>query len=67
MTLIPVVDELACLGHGACLAEAPNAFALEDVAQVVGSDPDDRILAAARACPAAAIVVRDASGAQVYP
>lgn len=68
MTLIPTIDEYSCSGHGDCVHEAPGAFVLDsDVAEVTGSDADERILAAARSCPAAAIVVRNASGDQVYP
>lgn len=68
MTLIPTVDEYACSGHGDCVHEAPGLFTLDgDVAEVTGTAADDRVLAAARACPAAAIVVHDATGAQVYP
>jgi ferredoxin len=68
MTLIPIVDEYACSAHGDCLHEAPGAFVLDgDIAEVTGTDADERILAAARACPAAAIVVRDEAGVQVYP
>jgi len=68
MTLLPVIDEYACSGHGDCVHETPEAFSLDDdVATVTGTSADDRILAAARACPAGAIAVYDASGAQVYP
>jgi len=70
MTLLPIVDEFSCSGHGDCVHEAPEVFALEgDVAEVVGTSADDaRILAAARACPAGAISVVDAeTGAAVYP
>ncbi len=68
MTLVPVIDELACTAHGDCVDVAPDVFRLDDVAVVVGSGPDGTILAAARACPSAAIaVVDDASGEQVYP
>lgn len=51
MTLVPTVDPLACAGHGDC----------------VGTDQDSVILAAAEACPSAAIVVHDADGALVFP
>ena len=68
MTLIPTIDDLACSGHGDCVHEAPGVFVLEgDVAEVVGSGPDELILAAARACPAGAIIVHDDAGNQVYP
>jgi ferredoxin len=68
MTLIPIVDEYACSAHGDCLHEAPGAFVLDGgVAEVTGTDADERILAAARACPAAAIVVRDEAASRSIP
>jgi ferredoxin len=67
MTLIPHVDEFACSGHGDCAAFAPSVFAVDDIAEVTGTGPDDAILAAARACPAAAITVTDETGNQIYP
>jgi len=60
MTLIPRIDEHACLAHGDCAALAPQVFALRDIAVVVGDGPDDLLRAAARACPAGAIVLLDA-------
>jgi ferredoxin len=68
MTLVPTIDQLACAGHGDCVDVAPAVFALDgDVAEVIGSDQDAVILAAAEACPSAAIVVHDAAGALVFP
>jgi len=68
MTYIPVVDENACSAHGDCVDLAPQIFRLDDVAVVIGTGPDDLIMAAAEACPATAISVFDeASGEQVYP
>ena len=68
MTLVPTVDPLACAGHGDCVDLAPTVFALDgDVAEVIGTDQDSVILAAAEACPSAAIVVHDADGALVFP
>ncbi|HEY7074156.1 MAG TPA: hypothetical protein VH418_02250 [Solirubrobacteraceae bacterium] len=66
MTLIARIDELACLAHGDCADIAPPAFAVGDVAEVLGDAPDDVLRAAARACPAGAIVLIDhASGEEV--
>ena len=43
-------------------------FELGDIARVVGTAPDDVLLAAAEACPSAAIVIVDLrDSAQVYP
>lgn len=68
MTLIPHIDEYACAGHGDCALVAPGAFTVEDIAVVTGTAPDDLLLEAAKACPAAAIVLTDAeTGEQVYP
>lgn len=69
MTLLPVIDEYACSSHGDCVHEAPEVFSLDDdVATVTGTGSDDRILAAAKACPSAAIAVFDGdTGKQVYP
>jgi ferredoxin len=62
------IDQSACAGHGDCADLAPEVFRVDDVATVVGTGPDDLILAAARSCPAVAIVVCDeASGARVFP
>ena len=69
MTLLPVIDPYACAAHGDCVDELPEVFALDcDVATVIGTAPDDRLLAAARACPSSAIALEDAeSGEQRYP
>jgi ferredoxin len=68
MSLIPVVDPLACSAHGDCAVVAPDVFRVDDTAVVVGSGPPDLVFAAAEACPAVAIsVIDDATGRQVYP
>jgi ferredoxin len=68
MTLIPRIDEQACLGHGDCAAIAPEAFAVADVATIVGTTRDDRLRACARACPAGAVMLFDAeTGEEVDP
>ena len=68
MTLIPQIDEFACAAHGDCALAAPNTFSVDDIAVVIGPGTDEEILAAARACPAGAIVVIDRdTGEQVYP
>lgn len=68
MTVIPVIDESACAAHGDCVDVAPDVFRLDDVVTVVGTGPDETILAAAAACPSVAISVLDAaSGERVYP
>ena len=68
MTLVPVVDPLACSAHGDCAVVAPEIFRVDDTAVVVGSGPSDLVMAAAEACPAVAIaVVDEATGRQSYP
>jgi ferredoxin len=60
MTLLPRIDEMACCAHGDCAAVAPDVFAVDEIAVVTGTGPDELLLAAARACPAAAIELIDA-------
>ena len=67
MTLIAGIDAGACAAHGDCEAIAPEIFAIDDVAVVVGTGPDELMLAAAQACRSAAIVVTDADGRRRYP
>jgi ferredoxin len=68
MTLTVMIDEAACAAHGDCVEVAPDVFALDDVATVVGTGPDDLLLAAAEACPSAAIVILDReTGDHIYP
>jgi len=68
MTLVPIVDPNACSAHGDCVDLAPEVFLLDDVAEVIGTGPDDLIMAAAEACPSTAIRVIDPeTRAQVYP
>ncbi|MGZ4168073.1 MAG: ferredoxin [Solirubrobacteraceae bacterium] len=68
MTLTVMIDEAACAAHGDCVDVAPQVFALGEIAEVVGTGPDDLLLAAAEACPSAAIAILDAeSHEQLYP
>ena len=68
MTLIPEIDTYACVAHGDCAVVAPQAFRVDDVAVVVGAASDHGLVAAARACPAGAIVLVDSeSGEEVDP
>lgn len=68
MTLVPTIDAGACAAHGDCVDVAPGVFVLNgDVAEVVGTAPDDLLMQAAEACPSVAIILTDAAGAQVYP
>lgn len=68
MTLIPHIDESACAAHGDCVDVAPQVFRLDDIAEVIGTGPDDLLMEAAKACPSVAIILLDQeTGAQVYP
>jgi ferredoxin len=68
MAYLARIDESACAAHGDCVDVAPEVFELDDVAQVIGTAPDEVLLAAAEACPSAAIVLVDQrTNEQVYP
>lgn len=69
MTLVPIIDPLSCALHGDCADVAPQIFDIDgDVAEVIGTGPDETIVAAAKACPSTAIsVVEATTRAQVYP
>jgi ferredoxin len=67
MSYIATIDGGACVAHGDCEAIAPEVFAIEDIAVVVGTGPDELMLAAAQACPSVAIVITDAGGRPVFP
>jgi ferredoxin len=66
------VNKTKCIASGDCVEMAPGVFQLDDaekseVYNQTGA-PDSVILAAARACPAKAIVVVDEeSGTQLFP
>jgi ferredoxin len=62
------IDEDACSAHGDCADLAPEVFELDDVARVIGTGPDELVLAAAEICPTAAIRILDGdTGEQVFP
>ena len=68
MAYLARIDESACAAHGDCVDVAPEVFELDDVAQVIGTAPDEVLLAAAEACPSAEIVLVDQrTNEQVYP
>jgi len=64
MTLIPQIDEMACCAHGDCAAVAPGVFEVDEIAVVTGTAPDEVLIEAARACPAAAIALVDADSGE---
>lgn len=66
------VDSNACIGAAPCTAMAPNTFALNDAGKAgilatVDQDDQDTILNAARACPVAAIIIKDETGKIIFP
>lgn len=68
MTYVPTIDDAECSAHGDCVALAPDVFALDETAVVIGAGADEKILAAAEACPALAITVTDSeTGEVVFP
>jgi ferredoxin len=68
MTYVPTIDESTCIAQGDCVDLVPEVFELADCARVIGTGPDDLVLAAAKECPVEAITIVDSeSGAQVYP
>lgn len=68
MSYLVEIDESACAAHGDCVEVAPEVFALNEVAHVIGTGPDELLLTAAETCPSTAILIVDAdSGEQLYP
>lgn len=68
MTYLAEIDESVCAAHGDCVDIAPEVFELGETAEVVGSGPDELLMAAAEACPSAAIRIIDAdTSALIYP
>jgi ferredoxin len=68
MSYTVVIDEDACSAHGDCVDLAPEVFEVDDVARVIGTGPDELLMAAAEACPSTAIQILDAgTGEQVFP
>ena len=63
-----------CIGDGSCCDKAPYVFDMDDDAVAIiftpflKPTPDEKILAAAQACPVDAVVLKDkATGEQVWP
>jgi ferredoxin len=66
------VNKAKCIGSEDCTQTAPGVFQLDDDGKAEVYNPtgaaDNVILAAARACPAKAIVIVDEeSGSQLWP
>ena len=68
MTLVALIDPNACSAHGDCEDIAPEIFRVDDIAVVIGTGPDELMMAAAEACPSTAIVILDSeTDEQLYP
>ena len=68
MSYLVEIDEDACAAHGHCVEAAPEVFALDDVARVIGTGDDAVVLSAAEACPSTAIRIIDPrTDEQIYP
>ena len=66
------VDQNACIGAAPCTAIAPNTFGLDAngkavILSTVDQDDNETILSAARACPVAAIIIKNEKGEKVFP
>jgi len=66
------VDQDVCIGAAPCTAMAPRAFALNEhgkAAVLASADEDTKetILNATRACPVAAIIIKDETGKVIFP
>jgi ferredoxin len=69
MSITAEIDTAACAAHGDCEAVAPSAFRVDgDVAVVLDTSDPRALRAAAAACPAGAIILRDAeTGEEIDP
>lgn len=66
------VDKDLCIGAATCVAIAPNTFTLDSEAKAVildtiENDSAEAIIDGARACPTAAIIVKDKDGNAIFP
>lgn len=66
------VDHEVCIGAAPCTAIAPNTFALDNdgkaaILATLEADDQETLLNAARACPVAAITIKDETGKVVFP
>lgn len=66
------VDSNVCIGAAPCTAIAMKAFALDEngkaaILSTADEDDKDTILNAAKACPVAAIIIKDETGKRIFP
>ncbi|HLC95358.1 MAG TPA: ferredoxin [Patescibacteria group bacterium] len=66
------VDKNVCIGAAPCTAMAAHTFALDEdgkaaILATLDQDDQETILNAARACPVAAIIIKDETGKVLFP
>ncbi len=66
------VDQNVCIGAAPCTAVAMKTFALDangkaEILSTVDEEDPETILNAAKACPVAAIIIKNAKGEKVFP
>ena len=66
------VDRTLCIGAATCIAVAPKAYTLDKenkaiILPTIEEESDQALLDSAKACPVAAIIVKDETGKQIYP
>ena len=66
------VDSNVCIGAAPCTAIAMQTFALDEngkaaILSTADADDIETIINAAKACPVAAIIIKDETGKQVFP
>ena len=71
-SLVITVDRDLCIGAATCVAIAPQTFMLDSEAKAIilstsDVETDETIIDAARGCPVAAILIREANGNLVFP
>jgi ferredoxin len=68
MSYTAEIDEGACAAHGDCADIAPDVFAVDDIARVIGTSTEEVLIEAAEACPSAAIrIIDQRTREQIYP
>ena len=66
------VDRDLCIGAASCVAVAPKTFVMDDEAKAIflptaKDDSEQTVIDAAKACPVAAVIIKDEEGKQVFP
>lgn len=66
------IDQDLCIGAATCIAIAPKAWALDDMAKAIildsaDQETDETLLEAAKGCPVMAIIITDKDGNQIFP